>query len=144
MKANSNKSGLTSTPIRSTKHDASATPEPQSHASSTSDYVNTLHDVQNALSALGDSSSAQSIKTMTLLAESGAVKTPSESNKEYRFRENFQRGTVELQIDKIVVFSSSEYRTTAMHAQNKYGLSDSKLSDMYRDYKEDYDNPSFG
>lgn len=46
-----------------------------------------------------------------------------------------------LQIDGVKTFSSPEYVTTAKYAQRTYGLSDDKLMDMYRDYKDDYDNP---
>lgn len=58
-----------------------------------------------------------------------------------RFRENFRTRCVELQLNKEVIFSSSEYRTTAVYAQQQYGLSEDTLYAMYDDYKEDYDNP---
>ena len=56
-----------------------------------------------------------------------------------QLRENFRTGKVELRIRGEVAFSSSEYRTTATHAQRTYGLSDGDLMELYRDYKDDYD-----
>lgn len=59
---------------------------------------------------------------------------------DFKLRENFEKGHVELQLRGKVVFSSGEYRLTATHAQKKYGLSDDDLMVLYADYKEDYDN----
>lgn len=56
-----------------------------------------------------------------------------------KFRENFGTGKVELQVHGAVVFSNSEYRITATHAQRTYHLSDDELMELYRDYKDDYD-----
>lgn len=61
---------------------------------------------------------------------------------DFKLRENFDKGCVELQLRGKVVFSSGEYRLTATHAQQKYKLSDADLMALYADYKEDYDNAS--
>lgn len=56
-----------------------------------------------------------------------------------KFRENFANGHVEVIVDDTKVYSHDEYRGSAQWAINKYGLSDDKMMDIYRDYKDDYD-----
>ncbi len=55
------------------------------------------------------------------------------------FRENRKTGQVEARVDKVVVLCSSEYKTLAENAQRLFGLTDTQLIDLYRDYKDDYD-----
>lgn len=56
-----------------------------------------------------------------------------------KFREDFQRGTVTLLVDGILVKSDSEYRGIAVYVQRTYGLRDDVLMELYRDYRDDYD-----
>lgn len=115
-----------------------------------SEYVNELRRIQASLVAMDDASHAVSIQRLTALIEKAEkplepAQTPVQATQEIpesiRFRENFRTRHVELQIDGVKTFSSPEYVTTAKYAQRTYGLSDDKLMDMYRDYKDDYDNP---
>ena len=92
--------------------------------------LNKLVEEQDALDAQNQASTAPLI-AIQILAEGDVL----------RFRENFRTRCVELQLNKEVIFSSSEYRTTAVYAQQQYGLSEDTLYAMYDDYKEDYDNP---
>ena len=113
----------------------------------------TLQNILEGLVALNDPAHCESIAKLNELIEkhkevhaprpptfAPAVQTIAEGDV-LRFRENFRTRCVELQLNKNVIFSSSEYRTTAVHAQQQYGLSEDTPWAMYHDYKQDYDNP---
>lgn len=56
-----------------------------------------------------------------------------------KFRESRPIGKVNVIVDDSIVFSNAEYATSAKWAQRNYNLSDSQLTSIYRDYKNDYD-----
>lgn len=49
-------------------------------------------------------------------------------------------GQVNLIVDRQAVKGYPEYRTTAEYTQRNYGLNDAQMMELYRDYREDYDN----
>lgn len=55
-----------------------------------------------------------------------------------KFRENWNRGTVDVYDGDLVVYSNREYRGSAIWAKSKYNLTDPQLMAIYRDYKDDY------
>lgn len=48
-------------------------------------------------------------------------------------------GQVNLIVDGQASKGYPEYRTTAEYTQRNYGLSDNQMMELYRDYKDDYD-----
>lgn len=57
-----------------------------------------------------------------------------------KFREDFARGQVVVYSDDVVAYQHSEYRGAATWAQRTYNLTDEQLMDIFRDYKDDYDD----
>lgn len=57
-----------------------------------------------------------------------------------KFREDFARGQVVVYHNDQPVYRHSEYLGAATWAQRAYNLSDDQLMEIYRDYKEDYDD----
>lgn len=56
-----------------------------------------------------------------------------------KFRENWSKGHVEIFENDVFVAGFPEYSTTAKYTQARWNLSDAQLMDIYRDYKDDYD-----
>lgn len=56
------------------------------------------------------------------------------------FRENFNRGKVEVYINRAVYFAFDEYRSAVKTTQSTFQLSDEQMMEIYSDYKEDYDS----
>lgn len=56
-----------------------------------------------------------------------------------KFRENWRTRQVNVIDNDRVVFAHREYRGAAEWAQKTYSLTDAHLMEIYRDYKDDYD-----
>lgn len=57
-----------------------------------------------------------------------------------KFRENWTTHKVEVFVNDLKVAAYAEYYHAVKYVQQKYGVSDDVLLDIYRDYKEDYDS----
>ena len=56
-----------------------------------------------------------------------------------KFRENWNRRTVDVYVNGEIVSAHREYRGAVEWAKAKYNLTDPQLIAIYRDYKSDYD-----
>jgi len=57
-----------------------------------------------------------------------------------KFREVLSLHQVNVIVNNTPMKGFSEYTSAAKWAQQRYGLTDGQLMQIYRDYKEDYDS----
>ncbi len=69
----------------------------------------------------------------------GVTVTHNNAEGDLVFRENWDKGRVEALVNGVVVIGNSDYQSVVEQAQRRFGLSDSVLMTLYRDYKDDYD-----